>query len=167
MMRDAIEAALSPLVGLKLSVLHYAGNMRIFHFGKITTTHEGIGGQYAMHVQCPWRIRQHDEIITGLGDWYQPKNEDEDLDSWDPCLGGSVQELQLRTLLACSKEESRSVVNKTNRYVVTSVKGDDVGGCQIAFSEDLLLEVFPNASVGEAWRLLRPDSDDPHFVVGA
>jgi len=148
-MREAIETALRPLVGLQLSILQYAGNMRIFQFGETTSTARGTVGKYALHVQCPWRIQQADKIITASGDWYQRADGNEaDLDSWDPGRGGSVQELRLRALLNCPADESRSLVNTTGNYFVTEVAADDLGGCQITFSGDLLLVLFPCGSTG-------------------
>lgn len=153
-------------MGMQLSVLHHAGSMRIFHFGEISEANEGVSGQYAMHVQCPWRLLQGDTIITGSGDWYEPVDENIDLDSWEPARGGSVQEKKLRVLLACPEEVSRTIINRTGKYFVKQMLADEVGGCKVVFSENISLILFPSGSVAEAWRLIPLDTNAPHFVVG-
>jgi hypothetical protein len=165
MTRANIERALTPLVGLRLSLVHHAGNMRGFHFGRITETPKGTDGQYAMHVQCPWRIRRGMRIVTGLSDWYFPAEGFEEPDNWDPNDGHSLQEQRLRSLFGCAPEDSM-IINRTDGLIVEAIEADFVGGCQIKFSEDLVLDVFPNGSVGEAWRLIQPGRDTAQFVVG-
>jgi hypothetical protein len=64
-----IFSALQPLKGLRLSIAHHAGNMRMFHFGAIRRRAKGIVGEYALHVSCPWRIETEDKILTGISDW--------------------------------------------------------------------------------------------------
>ena len=152
-------------MGLQLSLVHHAGNMRMFHFGKITQTSTGTIGQFAMHAQCPWRIRQGSKIITGFHDWYEPAVGFEPPDHWEPSTGNSLQEEWFRFLFNCSAEDGGLLVNRTNNLVVTSVAADSLGGCKIALSGGCTLEVFPCASVGEAWRLFEPDKGTPHFVV--
>jgi hypothetical protein len=163
--RASIERALAPLVALKLSLVHHAGNMRSFHFGRITETQKGTEGQYAMHIQCPWRIRRETSIVTGLSDWYVPAEGFEEPDNWDPSDGHSLQEQRLRSLFGCTPEDS-VIKNRTDGLIVEAIEADFVGGCQIKFSGDLVLDVFPNGSVGEAWRLIQPCRDEAHFVVG-
>jgi hypothetical protein len=53
---DEITAHLQPLVGLELSIARRAADMRVFHFGRIRKVEKGTVGDYALHIQCPWRL---------------------------------------------------------------------------------------------------------------
>jgi hypothetical protein len=54
-------------------------------------------------------------------------------------------------------------------HIVTSIVCDRVGGFSLWFGPDISFDVFPNvASTSpdfEFWRLLQPDTGNPHFVV--
>ncbi len=54
----SVFKALEPLVGLPLSIARSAADMRVFHFGKVRPAANGKGtvGEYALHIQCPWRL---------------------------------------------------------------------------------------------------------------
>ena len=159
---------LPDLIGLPLVVAHHAGNMRGFHFGEVTTSELGIAGQYALHIQCPWRIEYEDEaILTGFHDWYRfvdngtaavPSG------SWDPARGGSLQELRLRELFDCPFDTSKTIINRTGRLIVTEVTLDRLGGFAIVLDQRLRIVSFPCSSEGEQWRLFRPDHEGPHLV---
>ena len=62
-----VMTKLSSLVGLRLSIARDAGNMKNFQFGQIRPHPSGKGtvGDFALHVQCPWRFvtnhRQHSQ----------------------------------------------------------------------------------------------------------
>jgi hypothetical protein len=54
--------------------------------------------------------------------------------------------------------------------MVQAVHANVVGGVSIGFQDDYVLELFPAHSLdreghSEHWRLLRPDSGEPQFVV--
>jgi hypothetical protein len=165
-----IESALKALVGARLSLAHYAGNMRIFHFGEVEATEAGLVGQYAIHIQCPWRIEHYGQTITGSRDWYEPADGFEsiaDVDSWDPARGGSLQENRLRALFQSGDDDCRTLSNRTDHLVVLRVDADPFGGCQIGLSGGYQLSIFPCASRGEEWRLLQPGKSTAHLVVAA
>lgn len=164
---------LNELVGLQLSVAHHAGNMRGFHFGKVVRDEEGIFAEYALHIQCPWRIEGETAILTGFHDWYTFVGEANlsgarwDPDSWDPATGGSLQEQRLRALFGCPVDGDRPILNRTNKLFVTSVQSEVHGGCRISLDSVLTIVLFPCSSEGECWRLFRPGDDwTRHLVVG-
>jgi hypothetical protein len=165
----SIVSSLKALVGLQLSLMHHAGNMRGFHFGRIARSANGITGEFALHVQCPWRIESETAIVTGFHDWYVfaggPEGISDDPD-WEPETGGSLQELRLRALFDCPIDESRTLINRTSALWVTGVAADVYGGCHIGLDNGLCIAVFPCASNGEHWRLFRVDDETSHFVVG-
>jgi hypothetical protein len=161
-----ILSALQVIIGLPLSIARNAGNMKGFHFGRIRPHHmEGKGtvGEYALHVQCPWRIVQAGKILTGLQDYYE-----EQADEADESAHGSernLQEKKLFQLLRGYDPSTRSLVNATDGLIVRTIDADAYGGLEIGFSNALYLQIFPDSSVGEAWRFFRPGSDE-HFVIG-
>jgi hypothetical protein len=153
---------LSQLVGMKLSMAYYAGNVRLFHFGVACG---GECGRYAIHLQCPWRIETAVAVLTGLNDWYVPALSDEQADDWDPAKGGSLQEAVLRELMGDTVSSSRSIINRTDSLVVVGVDTDAFGGFRLNLSDGMRLSVFPCSSKGEQWRLLQPGTELGHFVV--
>ena len=157
--------SLSPLLGLKLSVAHCAGDVRLFHFGSNPFAGDQYG-LFAIHLQCPWRLETADAILTGLSDWYTPARRDVDDDeNWDPAKGGSLQEAVLRELMKDLASSSRAIVNRSDNLVVTDIRADSFGGFRLGLSGGVQLSVFPSGSRGEQWRLLQPKTEVNHFVV--
>jgi hypothetical protein len=63
------------LLGLRLFVVRRAADMLVVHFGDIRPDPSGEGtvGDYALHVQCPWRFDGPVVTITGRDDvWNMP-----------------------------------------------------------------------------------------------
>jgi hypothetical protein len=89
-MREQIQKVLSPLVGMPLWSSGRAADLEWFHFGqRRTVTARGRAkevGEYALHVQCGWRIRHGDQVVVGGRDLYYPAEDSrvpvEDFD-WD------------------------------------------------------------------------------------
>jgi hypothetical protein len=52
--------AFDVLIGLRLAIVRRAADMLVVHFGDIRPHPSGEGtiGDYALHVQCPWRFRR-------------------------------------------------------------------------------------------------------------
>jgi len=59
--------------------------MRGFHFGQIRKVEEGTVGEYALHVQCPWRVEGPEGIVAGRLDLWQPAADSPGIDweTWD------------------------------------------------------------------------------------
>ncbi len=73
-MHDAAQNALAPLVGLPLRCIGRAVVLLWAHFGElreIPTRKAGTRtvGEWALHVQCPWRISQPPSILVASGDY--------------------------------------------------------------------------------------------------
>ncbi len=70
---EQILEHIKPLVGLQLSFARRAADMRNFGFGKIRAVKNGTVADYALHIQCPWRIESTEGIVTGRLDlWERP-----------------------------------------------------------------------------------------------
>jgi len=61
---------------------------------------------------------------------------------------------------------TRSVVNATQHFVVEEVKVDGCGAVTIKLTDSVSLQLFPDGSQCEQWRIFRPGTDEEHFVVG-
>jgi hypothetical protein len=134
--------------------------MAWLHFGEMLESPAYGGGtktvgDWAVHIQCPWRISQRGRIVIAYHDFYYSPAGD-DLEDWDKF--GSSQFDSAATLL-CAEFQ-------TSPAVVASVQPDDVGGFFIRFSQDYRLDVFPDTSFdsSEPWRIFQPRLDSEHFV---
>jgi hypothetical protein len=146
--------------------------MRTFQFGDTSTrTNGGVVGQYALHVQCPWRLANDHSVITGSGDLYEPSEENAGPE--EPLKqgkSGSFQEKVLRELFKGYDENTKQIVNLTTLLSVEEVHADLDGGFWLSLSGGYRLSVFPSGGEVEAWRLFRPRKDgyetnEKHFVV--
>jgi hypothetical protein len=71
---------LKPLIGLKLSIARRAASLSNFQFGPVRAVDGGTLGEYALHVDCPWRIERPHGIMTGWLDLWEPAEETPDFD---------------------------------------------------------------------------------------
>lgn len=166
-MKERIEQALSVLIGLPVWASGRAANLQEFQFGNHRTvlTRQGTAkeiGDYALHVQCAWRILASEKIVVASSDLYYPPGDPrvrpDDFD-WD-APQGNRRDQQITLLF----QEHAS-----QPLIVTSVEADNVGSVRVEFTEGHLLEIFPDDSVNdeysEHWRLFRPSTETEHFVI--
>jgi len=145
-MKDVAEATychLKALVGLPLSASYRAADMRMFDFGRMHKMGAGEVGEYALHVQCPWRLETKSRVITGRHDLFKPAEETEnfDWDSWDWDGNETRQDRLVSDFLSGEKP------------VVKDIATDTHGGATLSLSGNYSLVLFPCASQGEDWRL--------------
>ena len=127
--------------------------MLTLSFGEPTTrrTRSGVTlttGSLALHIQCAWRIIREGVILAGLSDYTTADNEEQ-----------ALEYLKSRLSHAFLHEPS-----------VTAVTNVAAGGFTLHLSNATTIEAFPSLSQPDAdaefWRLFRPGSSGPHFVVG-
>jgi len=158
----AIREAFAPLVGLKLSIARDAGSMKVFHFGDLRPhPHGGTMGEFALHVQCPWRLTTVERIITGSGDFSIPLcGENAEGQSSEGEAAVSVQDARLLDLFGKYDPQTDSFENISEVLCAQSVEADVYGGVRIGLSGGFSLELMPAGSdddpIGETWRLFRP-----------
>lgn len=151
-----VTEALAQVVGLPLTAFRRAADMRTIQFGQLRTVERGSVGDFALHIQCPWRIEGPQGIITGRADLWHPAEEHAPFDdAWDYEKSPNLQDARMEAWLA--------QVGPT--LVVAAVDADEYGGATIALSGEYLLRLFPAGTRGEDWRLFRPGTSHPHFVV--
>ena len=160
-----VKSKLSELIGLRLSIARDAGSTKVFQFGNIRRSPSGRGtsGDFSLHLQCPWRLVKSGAILTGLGDYFWAEDEDEDVDL-DNYKAGNLQRVRLQTLFQTYDPGTRSLVNLSDSMIVLSVNADPLGGFDIELSGDIRLQVFPDGSRAENWRVFPKRSGEPHFV---
>jgi hypothetical protein len=119
-----IVRAFGAVYGLKLSIERNAGSMKNFQFGAIRPdpSWKGTIGQFALHIQCPWRlVSAHspwlppriDLMVTGSGDWWEPaeRTENVDWDAWNKHrTTPSVQQKALEALFTEYDVETESYI---------------------------------------------------------
>ena len=149
------RACLEELIGLPLSESYRAVDMRIFHFGTMKPVKQGAVGEFALHVQCPWRIEMNDKILTGRHDLFTPAEEPKDFD-WDSWDWDGNETLQDRLVDEFIKKYPRNVIDLFT---------DSYGGARIELSGGHSLVLFPAGSQSEDWRLFQPQRDGEHFVI--
>jgi hypothetical protein len=164
-MREAIKSKVDKLVGLSLRYAGRASNLFWLGFGeKILVTRRGKNeelAEYALHIQCSWRIVKGNKILVASRDFYSPRTglEDENEEfEWD-IQGNNRFDERIESFIVGINEHT----------IVERVDSDEVGGLKIFLSQGYLLEVFPDTSeddeYSEFWRLFNRKEDSPHFVV--
>jgi hypothetical protein len=129
-----VIAALSQIVGLPLTAARRAADMRTFQFGKLRPVDRGSVGDFALHVQCPWRIESPHGTVTGRLDLWEPVQENTPFDeNWDYEKSPNLQDAQLDQWLAQNELS----------LVVKAVEADEYGGAAISLGRDFVLRLFP------------------------
>lgn len=158
-----MENALKVLIGLPLWSSGRAADLEWFQFGQRRSVKDHRGntkevGEYALHLQCAWRIRQGDQVIVGSRDLYYPADEiqdrPEDFD-WD-VIGGNRRDRKIEALFQ----------SETRQFWVREVTVGDAGSFTISLDDGYALEAFPDdSSADEHWRIFKPYSEEAHFVA--
>ncbi len=86
--------AFDVLVGLRLSIIRRAADMLVLHFGTIRPRPSGEGtvADYALHVQCPWRLDSPKGTVTGRDDLWEYAGPGERPPNWSYDDGLSLQD---------------------------------------------------------------------------
>jgi hypothetical protein len=160
-----VMGKLTSLVGLRLCIARDAAGMKNFQFGEIRPHPSGKGtvGDFALHVQCPWRLVTTTQVLTGSADYYEPAVEGEDV-NLDDHQSDNLQRKRLQALFQTYDAETRSLINQSDSLTVISLHADRFGGLDLELSGGVRLQVFPDGSRGENWRFFSPGNDKSHFI---
>jgi hypothetical protein len=149
-----IERQLSVLAGLPFWRSSRACDLQGFQFGakhsRTTRSGETVEvGEYALHVECAWRVRAQGRILVASQDRYEIVDGSE---TWDRA-GANLLDVRMASLIALHCPAR-----------VTRVRGSEVGDVCIEFAEGLTLDVWVDDSgADEHWRFFRPDDDFKHW----
>lgn len=155
-MKDQIRAALIVLIGKALWSSGSAA-LQWFQFGERRTVTGFRGdvkevGEYALHVQCAWRITRNDRVVVGSSD---PREESEQ-DNGDP----------QRKLSRMDDRVQQLFEDETRQFAVEGIEIGEAGAFSIKLADGYVLDVMPDDSSDcEHWRFFKPYVEGPHFVV--
>jgi hypothetical protein len=156
--RERAQSALRQLVGLPLVASGLAASMPTWQFGELRSlagrTGKRIVGDFALHVQCPWRLVAGGAVVVRT-----------------ECLvfNGELGTDETNAIIRfrqCLDPWLESVPKRWR--AVEGVTVDEFGGCRIMMAEGAVLEAFATARTSvatEEWRLFRPGQDDRHVVM--
>ncbi|WP_224771222.1 hypothetical protein [Metabacillus idriensis] len=109
-MREAIEVELGKIMGLKLQYAGRSSDLFWLGFGEIVQIiRRGRAeetAEYALHIQCSWRITLDNKIVLASGDFYSPNSEWDDLNEdfdWD-IQGNNRFDERIKTFLTTMDE---------------------------------------------------------------
>lgn len=155
---------LSVLVGLALRKATRSLDLESFQFGDRRVRRNRIGeeievGDYALHVQCAWRIIGPAGVVVGSEDRNYVQSGDDD-----------PEYLRSDAPSRCeSKIDAWFEEHATEPLKVERVEVDHVGGFKLWLERGFVVEAMPldtlEGEYSERWRLFVPAEDDQHFVV--
>lgn len=156
--KDLVEEALMTLVGTQFIDIGRAHNLEWMIFNVVGSVDPVI--EYAINIQCIWRIFGPEGIVVASDDLYYASGDDpfHDIETFDWKLPGSNRCDERTTLF-------KKTLDSKLLHVV-SVEADSVGGVSIFLSEGYTIDLFPADSLGrEYWRFFRRHHIEDHFVV--
>jgi hypothetical protein len=160
-MKAELQSASAALLGLRLWSSGRASDLQWFSFGeqRTITTMKGTTsqvGEFALHVQCPWRIVRADVLVVGSRDLYAPADEEAPV----------PDEFKYDGVVTRRDKRMAELFADDTVLTVRAIDVGEAGALGIALDSGHILELFPNDStLGEDWRLFRPYRDDPHLVI--
>jgi hypothetical protein len=164
------ETALQVLLDLPLRRIGRAADLLWLQFGEWREVPVRKGGtrsvgEWALHIQTSWIFARDSRIIVGTRDFYHYTEGSPEFAeygseyNWDKC-----GESRFDHHAAALNEEFESAAPCVNRIAC-----DSVGAFTLALGDGLAFSVFPNCSSSapdwEFWRLFRPHTEGPHYVV--
>jgi hypothetical protein len=144
------ETLLAAIVGLPVWGVARASDMAMLSIGGRVSAPGPRGltekGEYALHVQCPWRATHAESIIVGAADWWR--------DELAPSAETALTRWQ----------------DLASEGVIERVSLGKAGSISLELTARLRFEVFPNKTAAvdgrpiEHWRFFRPTLEDNHLV---
>ena len=161
-LKTQIEEAIAVLAGKMLWRCHRAADRAAFTFGERWTVADRTGkmrevGEFALHVQCAWRLAQKDRILAGSAEAGGPATLQDEGRTRD--FGGD----------ACARRPDEllpALLNRGQReFAVETVAVGEGGSLHFSLSEDMWLVIEPDGSCsGEHWRFFGYNTG-PHLVM--
>lgn len=164
-MKEEFESALARLLGLPTWGSYGAADMACFQFGAVVRGVASSGkrkgeptvsGEYALHIQCAWRLRCVEGILVARRDYYYPAGD-------GPYEG--LKDFDLESPRPNRREERLAAFRERHAgdpARVESVAADEVGGFRLALAPDCGLRSSPTtrsmANTGDSSR--RPARND-------
>lgn len=151
------QSAIQSLASLRVASIGAAADMLWIHFGQLRDDGTKEVGEWALHLQCPWRFVRDGRIVLGSNDFYYRAEDGESLD----------RDSESRSLFLLKASLLDEFLNSEVVSVV-DVHSSGAGAFELIIEDGLVFSVMPvespEVSDGESWRLFRPSTDYPHFV---
>lgn len=151
------------IIGLPLIDTGRVCDLTWFGFGRRIKVKDNRRGsyrevaEYALHVQCPWRLMDISKIIVGSYDKYIPNSKIEYSDEFDWDIEGAN---------LCDEILKKLFELHPSKLVVKSVKLDQFGELEISFSDNYVLDIMPDTSTDdEVWRFFQNGVEKKHLVA--
>ena len=164
------EQALQVILNLPLRRIGRAADLLWMQFGEWREVPSRRGGtrrvgEWSLHIQTPWNFVRDSRILVGTRDlYYYAETGPEFVESsqeFDWKKGGESRFDRYATALNQEFE--------TDAFPVTHITCDPVGSFTLHLGGHLTFSVFPNCASSspdfEFWRLFRPATETPHYVV--
>lgn len=167
-MKDPIDAAVEVLIGLPLSYAGRAADMLTLGFGeqkprefrgRVSTV-----GEFAIHIQCPWRIVRDDSMLVGYHDMRYPPTGVSD-DGFDPNEERTKRD-ELVELFMLHGEQGH-LVRRATGAAMGDLRLDFADGCFLEITPDFATQSNANDLDDEYWRFFPTGELSKHFVVTA
>lgn len=116
-------------------------------------------GEYSLHLQCPWRIRDMEDssIKLASGDIYEPRSSIE----WNENFNWDVQGNNL------FDEKVEHLFSKEKMILVEKISVLEDGDLEMIFSNKFVLECFIAISIKEeCWRFFKHGSKKHLIIYG-
>jgi hypothetical protein len=167
-LKTKVENKLKNLLGLRLDEFGRAADLLWIQFGTLKKytikfpkrTTQNIGGDWAIHVQCAWRLTHKGIIILSWRDFHFNPDGQTNYD-WDNDNKKSRFDMLVKKINREIKVKKLKVADILNV--------DDVGGFSLKIENDYTFDVFPDNSIRddytESWRIFKPRLDKKHFIV--
>ena len=148
------------MIGLEWTIARLAANMNVFGFGPVRETETRFGrgtvGEFALHIQCPWRLTGPRGLITGRVDLYEWGGQDSEPDEWSHEDGLSLQTARLNVVLGPRQGTERAYYFESGLFVEGVAMEILTGDLTLKLSRGLTIEVFIDGTAGEHLAPLHP-----------
>ena len=161
------KKALSVLIGKRLSIWRRASTMLTVQFGSVCREGDKSWGEYALHIDCPWRLLRHGRIFTGREDLFEPRilKRHFDWDKWaNENWHDNLMEAIVLSVLKGVDKKTRSIENTRRILTVTKVDVSALGDLRIHMTGGFCLETFAEGTDTEFWRLLDWNKERHHVL---
>ncbi|MGF6650149.1 hypothetical protein OKW34_000711 [Paraburkholderia youngii] len=146
--KEQVARYLSTLIGLDVSGVAHAADMLTLQFGPLREVRTSRGttkhlGDWALHIQCNWRIEQVNAIVASYSDF------------------------------AASEESTRITTQRIRDLLVTQgptavldIEAGEKGNAVVSLATGMRLVILADAIPDdEDWRLFPSNPDAKHFVI--
>ncbi|MGF6259387.1 hypothetical protein OKW49_000288 [Paraburkholderia youngii] len=146
--KEQVARHLSILIGLDVSGVAHATDMLTLQFGPLREVRTSRGsikrlGDWALHIQCDWRIEQGSAIVASYSDF------------------AAAEESTRRTT-----QRIRDLLVTQGPIAVLDIEAGEDGDAVILLTRGMCLVILADAIPDdEDWRLFPSNPDAKHFVI--